>query len=69
MPKAVSLFLIRYGKQFAARNVRYWGQSGRALLHRICPLMTQTRQEVVQRTCPLSESKADMTHCTTHVYL
>jgi hypothetical protein len=24
MPKAVSLFLIRYGTQFAARNVRYW---------------------------------------------
>ena len=24
MPKAVSLFLIRYGTLFAARNVRYW---------------------------------------------
>ena len=24
MPKAVSLFLIRYDTQFAERNVRYW---------------------------------------------
>ena len=24
MPKAVSLFFMRYDTQFAARNVRYW---------------------------------------------
>ena len=34
MPKAVSLFLIRYGTQFAARNVRYLAQSGHWSLDR-----------------------------------
>ena len=38
MPKAASLFLIRYGTQFAARNVRFLAQSGHALVHCKCPL-------------------------------
>jgi len=32
MPKAVSLFLIRYGTQFAARNVRFWKRTSCGLV-------------------------------------
>ena len=39
MPKAVSLFLIRYGTQFAARNVRYWHKADIRCVHCTCPLL------------------------------
>ena len=44
MPKAVSLFLIRDGTQFAA-ECPLLAQSGHALVHCTCPLLG------VKRTC------------------
>ena len=38
MPKAVSLFLIRYDTLFAARNARFWRQSGHQTTSRECLL-------------------------------
>ena len=44
MPKAVSLFFIRYDTQFAARNVRYWTKAdiGGFWPAIGCPLLTQS---------------------------
>ena len=71
MPKAASLFLIRHGTQFAARNVRYWhladigectahvcfwGQSGHALVLTNVSFRWQRRHRLCARTRIISGS-------------
>src|SRR5512144_776720 len=36
---------------------RYWGQSGPALLHCVCPLLALSGPQLLHRTCPLLGAK------------
>ena len=53
---SVSFWYLADTRQCTA-NVRFRGQSGHALLHCTCPLLTQSGHHYLRRTCLLSGVK------------